>query len=156
MHMCVLSLDERSDKVFSASHGCYGYFCFQWEMKMSWHGNTFSITGPFIFIYVSLYISIYIYLWKHWFPDPVIFPWSNAFVNHWLTLCWLILYLQLLKLKYSWQTRSTPPLLMQWLLASPGHQQPWYWWYMINGSLFFTRMIFNCLCHSVLRNARNL
>ena len=33
----------------------------------------------------------------------------------------------MLKLEYSRQTKSMPWLLMPWLLASPGHQQPWYW-----------------------------
>ena len=27
---------------------------------------------------------------------------------------------------YSWKVRSIPWLLMHWLLASPGHHQPWY------------------------------
>ena len=32
-----------------------------------------------------------------------------------------------LRLEYSRQTRSTPWLLMPWLLVGPGHQQSWYW-----------------------------
>ena len=32
-----------------------------------------------------------------------------------------------LKLKYSWIIKLIPILLMTWLIASPGHQQPWYW-----------------------------
>ena len=30
-------------------------------------------------------------------------------------------------LEYSRETRSIPCLLVPWLLASPAHQQPWYW-----------------------------
>ena len=37
------------------------------------------------------------------------------------------LILVVLKLAYSRRTRSMPWLLMPWILASPGHQQPWYW-----------------------------
>ena len=32
-----------------------------------------------------------------------------------------------LKLQYFGRTKSTPRLLMTWLLASPSHQQLWYW-----------------------------
>ena len=39
----------------------------------------------------------------------------------------LNLTLLVLRLGYARKTRSIPWLLMPWLLASPGHQQPWYW-----------------------------
>ena len=45
------------------------------------------------------------------------------------------LTLVVLKLEYSGRARSTPWLLMTWCLASPGHQQPWYWLCRINKSL---------------------
>ena len=35
---------------------------------------------------------------------------------------------------------------MPWLLASPGHQQPWYWWCRIGRSLSYSRRNFNYLC----------
>ena len=38
-------------------------------------------------------------------------------------------------------------LLMPWLLASPGHQHPWYWLCRIGKSLFYIRKDFNNLCH---------
>ena len=34
---------------------------------------------------------------------------------------------------------------MPWRLASPGHQQPWYWSFMINRVLLLIRNDFNCL-----------
>ena len=36
--------------------------------------------------------------------------------------------------------------LMPWCLASPGHQQPWYWLCRIGRSLFYLRKDFNNLC----------
>ena len=47
-----------------------------------------------------------------------------------------ILIFLMLKLEHSRQSRSKPGLLMPWLLASPGHQQPWYLLCRINRSLF--------------------
>ena len=44
-------------------------------------------------------------------------------------------------------TRSISWLLMPWLLASPGHQQPWYGLCRIGRSLFYLRKGFNNLCH---------
>ena len=41
---------------------------------------------------------------------------------------------------------SIPWLLMSWLLASPGHQQPWYWLCWIGRSLPYSRRNFNYLC----------
>ena len=35
---------------------------------------------------------------------------------------------------------------MPWLLASPGHQQPWYWLCRIGMSLSYSRRTFNYLC----------
>ena len=43
--------------------------------------------------------------------------------------------------------RSIPLLLMPWHLASPGHQQPWYWISSINRSLSSTTKDFNYLIH---------
>ena len=40
-------------------------------------------------------------------------------------------------------TRPIWWLLMNWLLASPGHQQPWYWLCRMS----YLRMDFNYLCH---------
>ena len=39
-------------------------------------------------------------------------------------------------------TRSISWLLMPWLLASPGHQQPWYWLCRIGRSLSYSRRNF--------------
>ena len=43
-------------------------------------------------------------------------------------------------------TGSISWLLMPWLLASPGHQQPWYWLYRIDRSLSYSRRNVNYLC----------
>ena len=43
--------------------------------------------------------------------------------------------------------RSLLWLLMPWLLASSGHQHPWYWLQRINGSLSSARRDFSYLCH---------
>ena len=55
--------------------------------------------------------------------------------------------LQVLKPEYCGIARSTPRLLMPWLLASLGHWPPWYWPCRINRSLSSTRRDFNNLCH---------
>ena len=44
-------------------------------------------------------------------------------------------------------TRSVSWLLMPWLLALPGHQQPWYWLCKIGKSFSYTRKDFNNLWH---------
>ena len=44
--------------------------------------------------------------------------------------------------------RSIFWLLTPWILASPGHQQPWYWLCRIGGSLSSLRKYFNFLCHT--------
>ena len=44
-------------------------------------------------------------------------------------------------------TRSISWSLMPWLLASPGHQQPWYWLCKISKSWSYTRKDFNYLRH---------
>ena len=43
-------------------------------------------------------------------------------------------------------TRSISWLQMPWLLASPGHQQPWYWLCRISRSLSYSRRNCNYLC----------
>ena len=61
-------------------------------------------------------------------------------------------------LSYRGLFRSISRLLMPWLLASPGHQQPWYWHDSeIGKSLFYTRKDSNYLRYvmSVWRNDRN-
>ena len=43
--------------------------------------------------------------------------------------------------------RSISWLLMPWLLASPGHQQPWYWLCIVGESWSYTRKGFSHLWH---------
>ena len=50
-------------------------------------------------------------------------------------------------LSYPGLTRSISWLLMSWLLASPGHQQPWYWLCRIGRSLSYLRKDINHQCH---------
>ena len=47
---------------------------------------------------------------------------------------------------YLGSTRSISWLLMPWLFASPGHQQPWYWLCRMGRPLFYLRKDFNHLC----------
>ena len=42
------------------------------------------------------------------------------------------------------QTKSISYMLMPWLLALPGHQQPWYWHGRINESLFSVKISITC------------
>ena len=55
--------------------------------------------------------------------------------------------LQLVNLEYFWKTRSIPWLLMPWRPASPGHQQPWYWFCRMNWSLYSMTKDVNYLSH---------
>ena len=58
-----------------------------------------------------------------------------------------VLTLSMGETELSWLTRSISGLLMPWLLASPGHQQPWYWLCKIDKSWSYTRKDFNYLWH---------
>ena len=60
--------------------------------------------------------------------------------------CWL-LTLNVRGPSYLGLTRSISWLLMPWLLASPGHQQPWYLLCKIGKSWSYTRKDFNYLWH---------
>ena len=66
----------------------------------------------------------------------------------------LIITFLVLVPKYSGITRSITWLLMSWLIASPGHQQPWYWLCRINRSLSCMRKDFNYCTILVLRGGR--
>ena len=48
---------------------------------------------------------------------------------------------------YLLDSRSISWLLMPWLLASPGHQHPWYWPCRIGRSVPYLRKDFKYLCH---------
>ena len=65
------------------------------------------------------------------------------------------LILLVLKLEYSGITRSIPWLLMPWLQKEPGHQQPWYWIFRINGSLASMRNYCTACAILLLQNDRN-
>ena len=62
-----------------------------------------------------------------------------------------------LRIEYSGRTRSIPWLQMPWLLASPGHQQSWYWLlvHRIYRLLSSTRRIPNTRPNFILRNDQN-
>ena len=49
--------------------------------------------------------------------------------------------------EYSMITRPIQWILMSWLLALPGHHQPWYWLCNQDRSLSSTGKEFNCLHH---------
>ena len=87
--------------------------------------------------------------------------------SHWNNTNWLVLYFSRFSVfiftdvilvadnltldvwgpSYLGLTRSISWLLMPRLLASPGHQQPWYWLCKIGKSWSFTRKDFNYLWH---------
>ena len=52
-------------------------------------------------------------------------------------------------------TRSISWLLMPWLLASPGHQQPWYWLCRIHRSWSYLRKNFKYLCQINVEDKSN-
>ena len=61
--------------------------------------------------------------------------------------CLNVLTLNVQGPSYRSLNRSISWLLMPWLLASPGHQQPWYWPCKIGKSGSYTRKDFNYLWH---------
>ena len=58
-----------------------------------------------------------------------------------------MLTLNVLEPSYFGLTWSILWLLMPWLLASPGHQQPLYWSYRISRPFSYLRNDFNYQCH---------
>ena len=64
------------------------------------------------------------------------------------SVCIVFLTLSVRGLSYLGLIKSIPWLLMPWLLASLGDQQPWYWQLCeIGMSLSYTRKDSNYLCH---------
>ena len=59
-----------------------------------------------------------------------------------------------LKMKYPGKIRSTPWLLMPLLLASPAHQQLWYWIWRVDSPLSSMRLNWNYFIIPVLSNDR--
>ena len=59
----------------------------------------------------------------------------------------IILTLNVQGASYLGLTRSISWLLMPWLLASPGHQHPWYWLCKISKYWSYTWQDFNYLWH---------
>ena len=93
--------------------------------------------------------------------------WTNAVSIRWCIYAALEgdeLTPLVLKPKFSRIIRPIPWLMMPWLLVSPGHHQPWYWLYMVDGSLsldgfqegfqFLSGRISMTHAISALRNAR--
>ena len=70
---------------------------------------------------------------------------SQGTLGNWQRKNWGCLTSQMPWLVYFKSTRSKPWLLMPWLLASPGHQEPWCWLCSINRSLSSMRKDFNYL-----------
>ena len=65
--------------------------------------------------------------------------------HHIISLCHNELTLNVRGPSYLGLTRSISWLLLSWLLASPGHHQPWYWLCRMGKS--YLRKDFNHLCH---------
>ena len=73
------------------------------------------------------------YNWSFFMPNII----KLQVTQNWTDLCpddFPLTHL-VLRQQFSQRTRSIPWLLMPWLLASPGHQQPWYWLHETGTSL---------------------
>ena len=79
-------------------------------------------------------------------PDQPLFM-KNLFIEFSLTVM-----LPTWRPKFPLFTRSIPWLLMTWLLALPGHQQPWLWMCRMNAYLSSSLKDFNQLCHLLAEN----
>ena len=103
--------------------------------------------GP-IWIYDGhIWFKISIFFTKHRNTVQNIFGKISYFVQ-----ALIILTLNMQGLSYLGLTRLISCLLMPWLLASPGHQQPWYWLCVIDRPLSYLRKDFNTLVISFWRN----
>ena len=82
-----------------------------------------------------------------------VMAWCRHATIHYLSQCWprsmssngvtRPQWVNVRRLSYIGLTRSISWLLMPWLLASPGHQQPWYWLCRTGRSLSYLRKDFN-------------
>ena len=78
---------------------------------------------------------------------PLFNPMLTQTCHHMVSLGHNELTLNVRGPSYLGLTRSISWLLKPWLLASPGHEQPWYWPYRMGKSLSYLRKDFNHLCH---------
>ena len=70
-------------------------------------------------------------------------------------VCFKLVTFLVPRLEYSLRMRSTLWLLMSWLLASPGHQMPWYWYIRwVHRCFSWRRIISNTSAISVSRSDR--
>ena len=108
------------------------HLCTLWTFNLEFTRVLKSVLQIIIYIYNNYTVD--------WYSSSVFCISSEELTNSWsLTLkVWGLSYLGL--------TRSISWLLMPWLLASPGHQQPWYWLCKIGRSLSYLRRKFNYLC----------
>ena len=85
--------------------------------------------------------------------ESVSMTWNHVFMRPWCAVRILIrwnrkavtLTLNVRGPSYLGLTRSISWLLMPWLITSPGHQQPWYWFCRIGRFLSYLRKDFNYL-----------
>ena len=70
----------------------------------------------------------------------VIWFWIYSYIHIYFEI---VLKLHTWAVEYFIQIKSISCLLMPWLLASPGHQQPWYWWCGHDGSVSSLRTNFS-------------
>ena len=78
-----------------------------------------------------------------------IMAWHRQVTSHYRNQWWLDIdaYNDICITRPNESTRSISWLLMPWLLASPGHQQPWYSLYKLGRSWSYTRKDFNYQFH---------
>ena len=93
-------------------HIVFMFFC---ALVMCW----------FLVLVPKCVLLYFLVRWEFWLKNPF----DNWHICFWFGMSWTdySLRLSMWGPSYLGLIRSISWLLMPWLLASPGHQQPWYW-----------------------------
>ena len=74
-----------------------------------------------------------------------VMAWCCQATSHYLSQCWLRSMLPYGVTRPQWINSYGPETRV--FEELPGHQQPWYWLYRINWSLFYMRKVLGYPCH---------
>ena len=127
------------------------------EPMMAWFTDTYSqyVVIPILLVCnrMHLIISHSMLYMEEYGVLSISFLWNSSRNNGIKWYCGMFhLTLNVQGLSYPGLNKSISWLLMPWLLASPGHQQPWYW--LCKLGLTWGRISTNFVM-TVLRNDRN-
>ena len=124
---------------------CSANQCVKNKLNISWKILTIS-TDRIKFHFITHHVAQPIRSWRlQWTKDIIWYDQNTSKSPEWPAMADAPLTCMVLRLEYSGKSRSIPWLMMPWLLALPGHRQPWHWLYKINRPLGSIRKDFNYL-----------